>query len=140
MGKYLKYLLLAVVVFLGLYWVYQKVFNPASRAQYREEVKNLADSQRKMTNGRTYYSVAEEIFNHIYWNWWIFSFPWKNTDEKALGQLLQTVSREEFPTLCEIYLFIKKADGPDQNPLIEDLRKTFNEKEMRQYVGHLVDL
>lgn len=139
-GAIIKWSLLAWVGILLFFYI-KKKNSPYNQAVEVNAVKSLEVSKRTMENGRTYYAVADEIFSHLHakvlWSW---NFTFKNTDEKALGALMLTVKEDEYDNLSDVYLHLKKAMGTNQSPLSEDLFKTFNSKERRMYLSHLMTL
>jgi hypothetical protein len=116
----------------------------ADAALERNQAEVAAASSTQMGNGRKYIDVANEILHMLYTFTNLFglitfvNFNLKNTDEKALGALLLTVSKAEFATLSAVYLQLKAAERmTDMDALIEDLRRTFNSSEQKQYLTHL---
>lgn len=142
--KYLKYVLpfaIGVAVIAVVYLVYKKFRAPYAMASTANDEQVAKTSTDRMHNGYTFYACAEQIYSMLYWSWWVFGgFSLKDTDEKALGALLLSVTREEYSSLCDVYLMIKKKNAPDNAPLTEDLMRTFNKTEQRMYLTHLINL
>jgi len=143
--KGLPILAIGIGAFLLVYWLYTKLFavSPAQRVANQETLKASKVASDTMANGYTYYAFSQEIFNMLYasffWGF-VYSFSLKDTDEEALGRMLQTVTKEEFPKLCEVYVLYKRANAiSDENSLVEDLYNTFNAKERAMYMAHLID-
>ena len=139
----MKYIVPGVALFAALYfvWTWIKSRSPYNFVSGQDNERVAQVSSTTMANGRTYFAFADELFNSMYWNWWIISeFGLCNTDEKSLGMLLQTVKRDEYAMLSDVYLMIKKQKSSNNRPLTEDLMRTFNKSEQRMYLSHLMDI
>lgn len=136
--NYLPWLIWGAV-FIALYWVYIKLFTPYARATNQEDNALGQMSGKALTNGRSYLSVATEIFGSLYHILFgfIYTFSLKNTDETALGLLMQSIGRDEYKNLSDIYIWHKKNQGVDSDSLTSDLLRTFSKSEQKKYLGHL---
>ena len=93
-----------------------------------------------MSTGDTYAVVAQLIHDMIYRGQ---SLAWlKNTDEKALGEVMLRVLKEEYSNLQLAYQLYKESNTSwyhfgKGGTLDEDLRGVFSKAEYKTYCGHL---
>jgi hypothetical protein len=141
LDKYIRIGVGVCVVFVG-YIVFSR-FKKKDDVSDGHEEEVMKQSSNVMQSGRTYISVASDIYHSIFSSSMFFPYQLKNTDEEYLGSLCLKILPGEFFTLSDIYYSYKKSQaglfGSNilSTTLSDDLRNVFNSRERQMYLGHL---
>jgi hypothetical protein len=144
-GNYVSLGVGIVAVFVGyaLFSHFRKSKEPEKEVSDNFEKEVSKQSTNIMQSGRTYVSVASDIYHSIFASSMFFPYQLKNTDEEYLGTLCLRILQGEYFTLSDVYNLYKKSQaglfGSNilSTTLSDDLRNVFNSKERQMYLGHL---
>ena len=144
----LKFLPFVAVGAIG-YFVYKKFFKKTQTLSDISTATTKEQSVELLSNGLTYLQAANNLVDSMFSRGFAGSLFF-NVDEKALGEFMLTICKDEYRKLEQVYnqlkdeiwgfsLDLKKAAFclSKGGTLSDDLNRCMNKKEKEQYLSHL---